>query len=82
MILSETDVYLCHKVILSRYSLSEEKTFVQLFKPKRRGGSYYLLLPGEVMRFLKIADDDEAQLTYDEKARKVVYNFGPLEKKK
>jgi antitoxin component of MazEF toxin-antitoxin module len=61
--------------------LSEEESYVQRFKPTKRGGSFYLLVPKEVMKELKISEDDGAELKYDKTGRKISYNFEPLKKR-
>ncbi len=53
-----------------------EEPLMRTFRLKKRGGSYYLILPKDIMETLKISEDDKATLATIKGKRKVVYDFG------
>ena len=61
--------------------MSQEKRYAQRFKPTKRGGSFYLRIPRQLMNELKISEDDESEIVYDESTRRICYNFGSIKKR-
>ena len=61
--------------------MSEEESYAARFKPTKRGGSFYLRIPRPLMIKLKISEDDEAEIQFDETKRKICYNFESIKKR-